>query len=184
MSNSEPNSEVILDSIVRKRSNDHQTCNCSKCNNEENQAENKLNPINSKKIHECNKKLNTIVNRLILRTKINSIDFLNSVRRKLPSIKSSPADTFKIRTNHLSYKPFNRVHKINKLSRLVVSTKRFKRPSINCVHFDFSNQTPDSESIQVNNSGNKVKALPWEASTRIRRNRKNRKNCYKNKLAI
>ena len=169
MSESEVNSEVDFNSVLNKRPID-KTCNCIKCNNEGKSADKKINLEGNKKFHECNKKLSTIVNRMILRTKINSVGLLKSIRRKLPSNIEETSNR-----KNIIYKPFNNFHKINKLNRLVVSTKRYKRHPKNNVNFDFSDLS-SNEPNASNECKNKIKPLPWETSSlRLTRNRKNRK---------
>jgi hypothetical protein len=176
MSESKLNSGAVFNSMLR-RSID-QICTCIECSNEGNSdAEKKINSEGNKKIHECSKKLNTIVNRMILRTKINSVGLLKSIRRKLPSIKTNLEDTSN--RNNIIYKPFNKFHKINKLNKLVVSTKRYKRAPKNSISYGFSDPC-SNEPTSSNECENKIKPLPWETSNmQMTRNRKNRKDIFK-----
>jgi len=169
MSESVMNSEIDFNSVLYKRPIDN-TCSCIKCSNQGNLADKKMNSEGNKKFHECNKKLSTLVNRMILRTKINSVGLLKSIRRKLPSNIEETSNR-----KNIIYKPFYNFHKINKLKRLVVSTKRCKRPQKNNVNFDFSDLS-SKEPHASNECENKIKPLPWETSSlRLTRNRKNRK---------
>lgn len=147
-------------SISNINSIDTNECNCLNCNH--------CNTLLSTK-NTNNKYLKKIVNRLINKTKINSIHLINNIQNYLPAAQTSDKT---VSTNRIVYKPFNRFQKLTKL----MPNKRVRKPQIKCIDFDFST----AESIRTDESNssdqsNAVKLLPWENSLRFRR--KNKKFC-------
>lgn len=145
-------------------------CICSKCINTSSQLVS-INRYNAK-----NKRIvKRIVNRMINRTKLNSIDLINDIHKKLNETsssceKSSTTTDTTTPTKKMSIKSFSRTSciyeplgKAQKRNRI---NKRFKRkPSFNYINFDFSQESNKNS----DKSANSIQLLPWETSLSFRR---------------
>lgn len=150
------------------------SCKCVKCTHNNNNNDNKTNESTNL---NCNKMLNTIVNRMIVKTKMNSIDLLTKLHNLLPDKEKKQFKSTNISNNitnnnkQIVYKPFSKSHKINK-SIYKNNQKRKHNTQIHYFDFDFT----DKKETNTNNVSNEniIKPLAWETSIRLKRNRKNR----------